>query len=403
MRRIFNKGIVTSQIASLFCALVFVILLTCVVCGAQTPQPQPQPNVPHLSLVPLTLVSVGLDDVSKPFSSPTGVAFPTPEFFVPRNGTKTLDFITSGGNVNVNFSDSVASGVPASAFEWVQQRVPAGNAVGHLKYNGCASCPASFTLSVTAASNNTVTGLVKLNVTASSGKPQLTSINRSGGTEVRPRFEIKFAAGTFDPSDSEAIANYGSSLKYRLIPEAASNFANGSMLVVIPRLKASRNVQIVLRNHYGSSNTLGVDLPIQQVENGPLQFNCINCSTVFGDANIHDEYSVKHSNIGPLDASGTDEITIAPLRSGQTACDQSDVIYHTALVRWIHDDGYSGDTADQGTVTVSSHPPTDQLLRAPQNKIQIAWKLKGFKGERWYQVMFGVIDVVGVCQNRIVQ
>jgi len=382
-------------------ALVIIAMLTCMICVAQTPQPKP--NMPNLSLVPLTLVSVGLDDIAKPVSSPTGATFPTPEFFVPRNGTKTLDFITSGGSVNVNFSNSVPPGVPGSAFEWVQQRVPAGNAIGHLRYNGCASCPASITLSVTASSNNTVHGTVKLNVTASSGKPQLTSISRSGGTEVLPKFEVRFGAGTFDSSDSEVIANYGSNLKYRLIPDAASNFAGGSMLVVIPRLKASRNVQVLLRNPYGSSSSVGVELPVQQVENGPLQFNCINCSTVFGDAHIHDEYSVKHNNISPFDATGTDDITIAPLRSTQAPCDQPDVIYHTALVRWIHDDGYSGDSDDQGTVTVSSHPTTDQLLRSPQNKIQIAWRLKGFKGERWYQVMFGVIDVVGVCQNRVVQ
>lgn len=378
-----------------------IVMLACVICVAQTPQPKP--NMPNLSLVPLTLVSVGLDDVAKPFSSPTGVAFPTPEFFIPRSGTKTLDFITSGGSVNVDFSNSVPAGASASAFEWVQPRIPAGNAVGHLRYTGCTSCPASITLSVTASSNNTVHGTVKLNVTASSGKPQITSVNRSGGTEVRPRFEIKFAAGTFDPADSEAIANYGSNFKYRLIPDATSNLASGSLLVVIPRLKASRNVQILLRNPYGSSNAMSVELPVQQVENGPLQFNCINCSTVFGDAHIHDEYSVKHNNIGAFDVNGTDDITIAPVRSGQTPCDEPDVIYHTARVRWIHDDGYSGDSDDQGTVAVSSHPTTDQLLRSPQNKIQIAWRLKGFKGERWYQVMFGVIDVVGVCQNRVVQ
>jgi hypothetical protein len=380
---------------------LLILIFSCIICGAQTPVPKP--NVPPLSLVPLTLLSVGLDEIAKPITSPTGVAFPTPEFFIPRNATKTLDFITSGGNLNVNFSNSVPSGAPAGAFEWVQSRVPAGNAIGHLRYNGCSSCPASITLSVTASSNNTVHGLVKLNMTASSGKPQLTSVNRSGGTEVQPRYEVRFVAGTFDTTDSEVIANYGDNLKYRLTPDAASNFANGSMLVVIPRLKASRNVQIFLRNPYGSSNTVGVELPLQQVENGPLQFNCINCSTVFGDATIHDEYSVKHSNISPFDATGTDDITIAPVRSGQTPCDQPDVIYHTALVRWIHDDGYSGDSAEQGTVTVSSHPPTDQLLRSPQNKIQIAWRLKGFKGEHWYQVMFGVIDVVGVCQNRVVQ
>jgi hypothetical protein len=215
--------------------------------------------------------------------------------------------------------------------------------------------------------------------------------------------EIKFAVGTFDPSDSLVIGTYAGNLKYRLIPETSSNFAGGSMFAVIPRLKASRNVQVLLRNPYGPGNSVNVELPIQQVENGPLQFNCVNCSTVFGDANIHDEYSVKHINLGPADATGTDEIAITPKRSGVTPCDEPDFIYHTALVRWIRDDGYSGDSAEQGTAVVAGHPPTDQLLRSTQNKIQISWMLKALKGERWYQVMFGVIDVVGVCPNRVVQ
>ena len=175
------------------------------------------------------------------------------------------------------------------------------------------------------------------------------------------------------------------------------------MFVVIPRLKASRNVQVSLKNPYGTSSNIIVELPVQQVESGPPHFNCINCSTVFGDANIHDEFSVKHNNIGALDASGTDDITITPKRSGVTPCDEPDFIFHTALVKWIRDDGYSGDSADQGTVTVNSQPPIDQLLRSPQNKVRIIWTLKGFKGERWYQVIFGVIDVVGTCQNRVIQ
>jgi hypothetical protein len=374
------------------------------VCINSVPPPGNIDQPPHLSLVPLVLVSVGVDGVAMPFSSPTGIQRPTPEFFVPRNGTKVFNITTSGGNVNVGFGDSVPAGVPASTFEWMQQTLPAGNATGQLRYNGCASCPASFAFGVNVSSRNSASGSVKLNLTASAGKPQLISISRSGGTEVQPRYEIKFAAGTFDPSDSQAIATYSSNLKYRLIPENSSNFAGGTMFVVIPRLSASRNLQVFLKNPYGASGNLSVELPLQQVENGPLQFNCINCSTVFGDAIIHDEYSIKHNNsLGLLDASGTDEITIAPKRSGVTPCDEPDFIYHTALVKWIRDDGYSGDSAEQGTVTVSSHPPIDQLLRSPQNKVQINWTLKAFKGEHWYQVMFGVIDVVGVCPNRVVQ
>jgi hypothetical protein len=380
--------------------LTIVVLLVGIVCAAQTPAPNTQP---HLSLVPVVLVSVGADGIAKPFSSPTGVSFPTPEFFVPRNGTKVFDITTSGGNVSVRFTNTVPAGIPANAFEWVQQSAPAPNANGKLRYNGCTTCPASFVLGVGASSSNTVSGTIKLNLTASTGKPQITSIARNGGTEVRPRFEIRFAAGTFDPSDSEVMGTYADNLKYRLTTATGSNFAGGSMFVVIPRLKAARNVQVFLRNSYGASSSLNVQLPVQQVENGPLQFNCINCSTVFGEANIHDEYSVKHNNSGILDVNGTDELVISPKRAGVTPCDEPDFIYHTALVRWIRADGYSGDTAEQGTVAITGHPPIDQLLRSPQNKIQVAWMLKALKGERWYQVMFGVIDVVGVCPNRVVQ
>jgi hypothetical protein len=372
---------------------------------AQNPQPTSPTNPPpDLSLVPLVLVSVALDGVATPVSSPKGISRPTPEFLIPKNASKVLEVNTRYGTVNVSFSHTVPPGVPASAFAWQQPVLPTPNATGRLGYNGCASCPSSFTITVSAHSRTTIVSTpVKLNVTASTGKPELISITRNGGTEVRPRYEIRFAAGTFDPADSEAVAVYAGNLKYRLIPESSSNFAGGRMFVVIPRLKASRNVQVFLRNPYGASGNLSVELPLQQVENGPLQFNCINCSTVFGDAIIHDEYSVKHNNIGPLDASGTDEITIAPKRAGVTPCDEPDFIYHTALVKWIRDDGYSGDSAQQGAVSVGSQPPIDQLLRSPQNKVRINWTLKAFKGEHWYQVMFGVIDVVGVCTNRIVQ
>src|ERR1700704_1594307 len=98
---------------------------------AQTPEP---PNGPRLSMIPLTMLSIGLDGVAQPVSSPTGVPHPPVEFFLP--GTMAIghskEFLvtTSGGNVNVRFAVSVPAGVPDSAFQWEQSEVPAGNAVG---------------------------------------------------------------------------------------------------------------------------------------------------------------------------------------------------------------------------------------------------------------------------------
>lgn len=388
----------------LWCALALLFVGTGGgIAVAQSPQPQPGSQLPNLR--PLAFVNVSLDGVAKPIgSSPTGIQF-TPGFLIPRAGvSKTLEFKTKDGRSSVRFSHSLPSGVSANAFTWQQTSVAAPNAVGRLNYTGCQNCPASITISVKAEDpSGVVSGTVKLNLTASTRKPEVNSIKRSGGTEREPRYEIRFAAGTFNLQDSEAVATYAGNLKYRLLPESGGSISSESIFVVIPRLKASRAVQVFLRNPYGTSGTTNVELPIQAVENGPGQFNCVNCSTVFGEAKIHDEYSVKHTNPGALEASGTDEITITPLRSGNTPCDQPDFIYHTALVKWIEDNGFSGNSAEQGTVSVSAQPPVDQLLRSPQNKVRIAWKLKPFKVDRYYQVMFGVIDVVGVCQNRVVQ
>src|ERR1700681_2573780 len=114
----------------------------------QTPQPQPINQLPKLSLVPLVIVNVGLDNQAQPISSPTGASRPAVEFLLPRNGTKEFSVTTSGGNISVRFSNSVPAGVSAGAFEWVQSEVPAGNAIGRLRYSGCPSCPSSFTLDI---------------------------------------------------------------------------------------------------------------------------------------------------------------------------------------------------------------------------------------------------------------
>lgn len=372
---------------------------------AQSPQPNPPPGSQLPNLKPLALVNVSLDGVARPIgSSPTGIQF-TPEFSVSRTGSsKTFEVKTKDGRSSVQFSHTLPSGVSASAFTWQQTNVSAPNAIGRLNFTGCQNCPASFAISIKAEdSSGVVSGTVKLNLTASTGKPAVNSIKRSGGTEIEPRYEIRFVAGSFNLNDSEAVATYAGNLKYRLLPESGGSILSESVFVVIPRLNASRAVQVFLRNPYGTSGTTNIELPIQAVENGPGQFNCVDCSTVFGEAKIHDEYSVKHTSPGVLEASGIDEIDITPKRSGTTPCDEPDFIYHTALVKWIESNGYSGNSADQGTVSVAGQPPVDQLLRSPQNRVRIAWKLKPFKPDRFYQVMFGVIDVVGVCQNRVIQ
>src|SRR5438876_4877663 len=145
---------------------------------AQEPQPTTQvTNVPKLSLIPLVILNIGSGEIAFPVSSPTGAPRPIPEFFLPRNGSKEITVTTSGGNVKVNFFNSVPPGVSATAFQWEQSSVPAGNAVGRLEYSGCASCPASFTLEVTASSNETDHASARINLTASSGRPVMNSIS----------------------------------------------------------------------------------------------------------------------------------------------------------------------------------------------------------------------------------
>jgi hypothetical protein len=110
------------------------------------------------------------------------------------------------------------------------------------------------------------------------------------------------------------------------------------MFVVAERLKAERGIQVFLRNAYGASSSSAVTLPLQQKENNP-SFECVNCSTVLGSVPVNDNFSVKHSNSGVTSITGTDEITITPLQTGTTPCDQNDFIYNGASASWIAGDG----------------------------------------------------------------
>ena len=115
----------------------------------QSPQPNPKPGSQLGDLKPLGLVSVALDGVAKPIgSSPTGLVSSTPEFPVPRSGVdKILEIRTRDGRSSVHFSRSLPAGVPQSAIAFIQESVSAPNAVGKLRFAGCASCPSSITIS----------------------------------------------------------------------------------------------------------------------------------------------------------------------------------------------------------------------------------------------------------------
>jgi hypothetical protein len=376
---------------------------------AQTPQPLPPGSqLPDLK-PPGQFVSVALNGGSPKNlgGSLTGLPTSIPQVEVPRNPIDhtawVLEFRTRDGRGTINFSNTVPFGVPGSAFLWEQNSSPAPGAIGRLHYTGCPVCPASFVIEVTIKDNLDFTSAapkarVQINLAASGGPPRLLNITRDGGDTIRPRFQLTFATRTFSVEYSDVIAVYAGGLKYKLLPQ---NVQGETMTVVIERLKPSRSVEVILSNHFGSSSR-NTELPIQPAENGPGQFNCVSCSLTSGDADIHDEFSIKHTNIGITEASGTDTITITPRQSGTTPCDQLDSIYHTAVMRWIRTDGYSGDSDEQGTLRISSQPPVDHVLRSPDNKLRISWTLKPLKGDRFYQVMFGVIDVVGVCSNRLV-
>jgi len=392
---------------------LFLLFLFCAVCCAQEPT-TPVTNVPHLSLIPLTIVNIGSGEIAAPVSSPTGAPRPLPEFFLPRSDSKEITVTTSGGNLKVNFFNSVPAGVPASAFQWEQATLPAGNAVGRLRYNGCASCPASFTLEITAASNTTVHASAKITLTASTGRPAMNSITANGGDNIEPRFEIRFQRGTFDPSDSQIVGTYASGLKYRLIPESNSQFTDGRMNVIVPRLEVDRAVKVALVNPYGRSDTTGVTLPQEGIIENPV-FEQVNSSGEFPNAaSIGDTFSVKHTNNGLLDVSDSDDIPIHPLATA-SSCNQRDYIFQSARVSWlggeVHVSG-SGSVTSQvpdqpvttpGPITITSQPTPNSLLRSPNNKIRVNWTLKARFGDVFYQVLYRGVEVVGVCNDRVIR
>jgi hypothetical protein len=394
------------------CLAVFLLSLVSGLCTAQEPT-TPINKFPKLSLVPLVIVNIGSGEIAFPVSSPTGAPRPLPEFFLPRNGSKEITVTTSGGNVKVNFSNSVPPGVTATAFQWQQSSVPAGNAVGRLEYSGCASCPASFTLEVTAASNDIVHASAKITLTASTGRPAVSSITANGGDNIEPRFEVRFQRGTFDPSDSQIVGTYASGLKYRLIPDSNSQFTDGRMNVIVPRLEVDRTVRVALVNPYGSSGNTNVTLPQEGIIENPV-FEQVNASGEFPNpASIGDTFSVKHTNNGLLDVSGTDDITIKPLTAA-SACNQRDYIFQSARVSWLGGEIHvtsSGSVTSQvpdqpvttpGPITIASQPPTNALLRSPNNKIRVNWTLKARFGDVFYQVLYRGVEVVGLCNDRVI-
>jgi len=372
---------------------------------AQNPQP-PLTKInpfPRVSVVPLVILNVGLDNVAQPVFSPTGASRPASEFLIPRNGSKEFTVTTSGGGEpTAHFLDSVPAGVPANAFQWVQNEVPAGNAIGRLRYSGCPGCPASFNLDIGAVSRDSVHTVVKINLTVSSGHPVVNSITEDDNGvvdgEIRPRFLIKFERSTFNPEDSQVIATYASGVRYRLIPNMLPGPGPGTMDVRIPRLEAGRSVKVSLVNEYGSVNST-VTLPAQLNENPP--FSTVNTSIVSNPVLPTDrQFSVRHSNSGLLAIDGTDDNPIQPLATA-SACDRPDFIYTGAKVTWLDASGLHP-TSEFGTVKITAQPPVNALLRAPNNKIRVSWTLNGLHVDTWYNVAFSGVAVVGICSDRVI-
>ena len=395
--------------------VVGITLMVSIPVHAQEPQPvTPANNVPRLSLVPLAIVNVGSGEIAAPVSSPTGASRTSPEFFLPRNGQKEITVTTSGGNVSVRFSNSVPPGVSANAFQWTQTTVPAGNAVGHLKYDGCASCPASFTLEITASSNDTVHVSVKINLTASKSKPEITRITLTEVSPLEPRFRIDFPAGTCDQSDTEVIGVYAGNLTIRLDPVASfTNFSAGQVSVIVPRLKLERGVQVYMRNPYGVSAHSTIELPKQSTEDP--DFGCANCGPPPPPEGAQTKaitpgtpYMGTHINIGPIAVSGTDELSVqnivkgtdTAINSGPTPCGGQDFIYTGVKATWIEEHGHP--STAPGSISISGQPPLNAPLRRPNTNVRMAWTLNAFQGTRIYQVVTKGAVVEGVCNDRVI-
>lgn len=56
-----------------------------------------------------------------------------------------------------------------------------------------------------------------------------------------------------------------------------------------------------------------------------------------------------------------------------------------------------------GTVSVTGNPPVNSLLRAPNNKVALRYALPELHPDRFYQVLFEGVEIIGVCSDRVVQ
>src|SRR5205085_5741644 len=116
-----------------------------------------------------------------------------------------------------------------------------------------------------------------------------------------------------------------------------------------------------------------VTLPEQRTENPP--FVQVNSSNEFPDSaqlTGNPNFSVKHSNISLLAATGSDDITIQPLAT-TSACNKADFIYQGAKATWLDDQNRP--TSTLGTVTITTQPPTNALLRSPNNRVHVSFTL----------------------------
>ena len=232
---------------------------------------------------------------------------------------------------------------------------------------------------------------------------------------MRPEYRINFAAG-LEPSDTEIIAAYAGNLRIRLTPQSPATFASGSATVVIPRLKIERGVQVSMRNPYGTSNQVAVQLPAQSTDNPG--FGCVNCGGPAPPDGAHPPhnqttvlvpFTASHFNIGPVTVSGTDEIglqsiisgTDTSIRSGPLPCGQLDFIYAGARATWFDNNGHP--VTSPGTVSIVAQPPVNAPLRRPNNNVRMAWTLKSFQGTHIYQIVATGAFVEGVCSDQIIR
>jgi hypothetical protein len=377
--------------------------------GSQVPVQRSVPKVP--SLVPVVILSVGVDAVAHPLSSPTGAPLPGGELFLPRGSGKTLVFLTSSGHDEVSFSVAPPPGVPAGTFSWEQTKVQGPSAAGRLDYHGCAGCPASFTLTVRASTGpKSATASVRIALISSTGRPAISSFvpaNDNGLPLGLHRFSVQFAAGTFNADDSEAIGVYGN-LKYRLVLDRASPPTSSSMTLLIPRLQLDRTVRVFFRNPLGVSTTFTIGLPAQAQEVS-FPFECVNCSTfstVVGGTilakSLFDTVTDSFPQAAPVPTHAEDRIVLPPLEAGTTPCDRPDFIYLGASVSVLDPKNPNPPAKGPGTVRITSQPPLNTLLRAPQNVITVDFEKPALVGEWFWQVAFKGAGVIGTCSDRVV-